>query len=403
VDFAHTQQTTATEPDPGTNRRPRGRLRAKSGAKDGAEPAASARSAPLSFVDDEARLASLQRELDAVRIRVESELGAEDAAHIARINKLSRRLERAGRILIHVSLDPISFAAGVTALSGHKVLELTEIGHMALHGAYDKLDCDARFQSKTFVWKAPIDEESWRVGHNVRHHQYTNIAGRDPDLDFGGLRLSERIEHKAAHRLQPLSNLLTWAGFANGINLHVTGLLDVYLGKGDPPVIKDRSWASLREAHRKFLSKYLRYHAREYVLFPLLAGPFFAKTLLGNVLSELVRDVFAGAVIYCGHVGVRDFPADTRAGSRAAWYAMQIETAANLDLPPWLSLLTGGLDKQIEHHLFPRLPPNRLRQIAAEVQAICEAHGVAYAHGAWPERLKLVVRTLRELSLPKVA
>ncbi len=357
----------------------------------------------LTFADDDARLRSLQRSLDAVRERVESELGAADTAHIARIGKLSQRLEWVGRALIHVSLDPLTFATGVAALSGHKLLELTEIGHMALHGAFDKIDAPERFHSKTFVWKAPIDEESWRVGHNVRHHQYTNVAGRDPDLDFGGLRLSDRIPHRALHRLQPLSNLLTWAGFANGINLHVTGLLDVYLGKGEPFVLKDRSWKSLREAHLRFVRKYARYHAREYVLFPLLAGPFFAKTLLGNVLSDFVRDVFAGAVIYCGHVGVRDFPADARAGSRAAWYAMQVEAAANLDLPPWLSLLTGGLDKQIEHHLFPRLPPNRLREIAGEVQAICEAHGVRYEHGPWPERLKLVWRTLRELSLPQVA
>jgi NADPH-dependent stearoyl-CoA 9-desaturase len=392
MDFAHSSAVPSGQFHGRLGRRPQA-----------APPATNTASTRLTFADDEARLASLQRSLDAVRERIERELGAEDAAYIARIGKLSRRLEQAGRILIHVSFDPVTFAVGVTALSGHKLLELTEIGHMALHGAYDKIDAPKRFHSKTFAWKAPIDEDAWRVGHNVRHHQYTNVAGRDPDLDFGGLRLSDGIAYKSVHRLQPLSNLVSWMAFANAINLHVTGLLEVYLGQGEPPVLKDRSWASLRDAHRKFLRKYVRYHAREYLLFPLLAGPFFAKTLLGNVLSEITRDVFAGAVIYCGHVGVPAFPAGARAGSRAAWYEMQIQAAANLDLPPWLSLLAGGLDKQIEHHLFPRLPPNRLRQVAAEVQGICEAHGVHYAHGKWPERLKLVLRTLRELSLPHVA
>jgi linoleoyl-CoA desaturase len=361
------------------------------------------RSARRAFSSDEQRLASFQRELDALRVRVEASLGEQDVAHIERVRKLSRRLEYAGRILIHVSIDPLSFGAGVAALSAHKALELTEIGHMVLHGVYDKLPGAEQYNSKSFYWKAPIDERGWHVGHNVRHHQYTNIAGRDPDLDFGGLRLSERVPYKRIHRLQPLSNLLTWAGFANGINLHVTGLLDLYLGKSDPPVLKDHSLASIRDAHAQFLRKYIRYHAREYVLFPLLAGPFFWKTLLGNVLSEVARDLYAGAVIYSGHVGARDFANDARAGSRAAWYAMQVEAACNIDLPYTLSLLAGALDRQIEHHLFPRLPPNRLREIAPEVRAICEAHGVHYESGSFAQRLRVVLRTLGALSVRHAA
>lgn len=368
------------------------------------KPAASARARErLVFASDEERLASFQRSLDALRARVESSLGEQDVAHIERIRRLSRKLEVAGRSLIHVSLDPFTFSVGVIGLSAHKALELMEIGHMVLHGVYDKLPGAERHDSKTFYWKAPIDEEGWRVGHNVRHHQYTNIAGRDPDLDFGGLRLSERVPYRRIHRLQPFSNLLSWAGFANAINLHVTGLLDVYLGKSDPPVLKDHSFTSIRDAHVRFLRKYVRYHAREYLLFPLLAGPFFWKPLLGNILSDLARDLYAGAIIYSGHVGARDFPPDTRAGSRAAWYVMQAEAACDTDLPHVWSVLAGGLDKQIEHHLFPRLPPNRLREIAPEVREICEAHGVRYQSGSFSVRLKSVMRTLSDLSIRNAA
>jgi linoleoyl-CoA desaturase len=151
------------------------------------------------------------------------------------------------------------------------------------------------------------------------------------------------------------------------------------------------------------LRKFLRYHAREYVFFPMLAGPFFWKTLLGNALSELVRDLYAGAVIYAGHVGASDFAPDKRAGSRAAWYAMQVESACDIELPHLFSVLAGGLDKQIEHHLFPRLPPNRLRQIAPEVRRICEQHGVRYRSESWSERMAEVIRTLRHLSLRDAA
>jgi linoleoyl-CoA desaturase len=358
---------------------------------------------PGSFASDAERLASFQRSLDALLKRVEGELGAEDVAHIRRIQKLSQALEVVGRGLLHVSLDPLSFSLGVLGLSAHKALELMEIGHTVLHGTYDKLEGAEAYRAKGFYWRAPIDEASWCVGHNVRHHQYTNVAGRDPDLDFGQLRLSERIPFKRMHRLQPLTNLVSWSAFANAINLHVTGLLDLYLGKADPAVLKDHSFAALRAAHVVFLRKYLRYHVREYVLFPALAGPFFWKPLLGNILSDMGRDIYAGAIIYSGHVGATDFPSSARAGSRAAWYEMQVEAAYNIDLPHWLSVLAGALDKQIEHHLFPRLPPNRLREIAPEVRAICASHGVKYRSGRFPERVRSVLRTLGGLSLRTAA
>lgn len=356
------------------------------------------RDSATDFSSEQERLASFQRALDALREEVEAQIGAPDLAHLQRIAVTSRSLEIAGRTLIHLSLDPVTFGAGVASLSAHKALELMEVGHMALHGAYEKLPLE-KFHAKGFLWKAPIDEKSWMLGHNVRHHQYTNIAGRDPDLDFGQLRLAGGVKYKRLHRVQPLSNILSWFAFSNAIALHVSGMLDFYLDKREPAVMRDRSAKSIREAHKTFLSKYLRYHAKEYVVFPLLAGPFFLKTLLGNVLSDMARDVYAGAIIYCGHVGATDFPADAKAESRGHWYAMQVEAAYNVDLPLLWSILAGALDRQIEHHLFPRLPPNRLREIAPRVRAICEEHGVTYRSAGWGRRLKEVVRELSKLSV----
>ncbi|HET6335808.1 MAG TPA: hypothetical protein VFG30_21430, partial [Polyangiales bacterium] len=80
----------------------------------------------------------------------------------------------------------------VASLSVHKLLMFMEVGHTVLHGAYDKLPGAEKYRSAGFHWKAPVDEKSWCTAHNVRHHQYTNVAGRDPDLDFGVLRLSDR-------------------------------------------------------------------------------------------------------------------------------------------------------------------------------------------------------------------
>jgi fatty acid desaturase len=355
---------------------------------------------PPSFASEGERLDAFARALDQLRKDVEAQLGEADVAHVERIAALSRRMEWLGRFLLHASIEPVGFTAGVAALWLHKTLELMEIGHTVLHGTYDHVPGAEAFHADRFRWKAPIDEESWRASHNVRHHQYTNIAGRDPDLDFGGLRLSPRIPHRLVHVLQPITNLGTWTAFAAAINLHATGLLEVYARSDASPILPDRTWRSLWQAHQRAFRKYVPYYAREYVFFPLLAGPFFWKPLLGNFLTEVGRDVYAGATIYCGHVGAADFAPGTRAQRKGRWYAMQVEAARNFEVSLPVSILCGALNLQIEHHLFPRLPPNRLRELAPRVRALCEAHGVKYRSASWGTTLRDVLGKLRELARP---
>ena len=131
-----------------------------------------------------------------------------------------------------------------------------------------------------------------------------------------------------------------------------------------------------------------------------LAGPMFWKVLLGNFLAETLRDLYSAATIYCGHVGedVAAYDEGTRAHGRGEWYAMQVEASNDFEVSRPLSILCGGLDRQIEHHLFPRLPPERLREIAPEVRAACEAHGVAYKTDTWGRTLAKALRHVRALS-----
>jgi NADPH-dependent stearoyl-CoA 9-desaturase len=348
-------------------------------------------------IDLEARrIAAFGQAIEALRRELEAQLGEQDAQHIQRIGKLSQRLEVLGRSLIHFSFEPVTFGLGSAALWAHKTLELMEIGHMALHGAYDGLPDTERYQSQNFHWKAPIDEASWKHTHNVRHHQYTNIAGRDPDLDFALMRLSPRIPYRGIHLIQPISNAFSWLWFTTAIGMHVSGIIDVYVKQGPSEV-------SARDAQRRFLPKWLRYCGREYVFFPLLAGPFFGKVWFANFMTDVARDAWAGAIIYCGHVGASDFPHDTEPATRAHWYAMQVEAARDVALPRWMSILSGALDLQIEHHLFPRMPPNRLREIAPRVRAICDAYGVKYRKDSWPRTLRSVFGELRRLSSRQAA
>jgi NADPH-dependent stearoyl-CoA 9-desaturase len=333
-------------------------------------------------------------EIDELKRRALARVGPEDLRYVKRLNRFSRVMEAVGRVLIHFSPEPVTFTLGVGALWIHKQLQATEIGHTTLHGAYDRLEGGEGFRSRTFHWDTPIDEECWREGHNVKHHGNTNVAGKDPDIHFGPARLTEQTPLAPSHRFQ-LAFMVGFLApnFAFLMNTHFTGLNDVYFDNGldqKLDVLPDRSPASKRLAWKRSLRKWAPYYLKNYVFFPLLAGPFFWKVLLGNWLAETMRDLYSAATIYCGHVGhdVKSYEVGSKARGRGHWYAMQIAATNNYEVSRPVSILCGGLDRQIEHHLFPTLPPERLREIAPEVRAICERYGIEYKTDSWGRTLK---------------
>ncbi len=368
-------------------------------------PATEANPAPNQPQAIERDLRAFGKALDELKRQTEAEVGEEDLTRLKRLDAFSHACGALGRVLIHVSLEPVTFTAGVLALWIHKQLQATEVGHTVLHGAYDRIDgVPERYRSKRFRWKVPIDEEAWREGHNGRHHGATNVAGRDPDIHFGTVRLTEQTPHRDIHRAQlPMTLLVLFPNFAWMMNMHFTGMLDVFHDNGldsQLDFLPDRSKASKRRAFRRAFRKYGPYYFVEYVLFPALAGPMFWKVLLGNWLAETLRDIYSAATIFCGHVGehVASYPVGTKANNRGEWYAMQIEATNNYEVGPIRSVLCGGLDRQIEHHLFPRLSPQRLREVAPKVEALCKQHGVRYQTDTWGRTLAGALRWIGKLS-----
>ena len=357
------------------------------------------------------RMKSFGQAIDAIKHRVEADLGARDVMRLRRLNGFSRAMEVAGRGLIHFSVEPISFLAGVGALWIHKQLQAIEIGHTVLHGVYDKFEGVGRFHSKKFIWDTPIEEGAWRQGHNVEHHHFTNVAGKDPDMTFGPARLTKQTPHKWFHHLQfPFLLGILAPNFTFFMNLHFTGLNDIYFGNGradEHHGKTDRSWKAVKAAHLNALKKCAPYYLKNYLFFPLLAGltfwnaTMFWKVLLGNWMAETLRDIYCAATIYCGHTGeeVSDFPEGARANGKGEWYAMQVEATNNFEVCLPISMLCGGLDRQIEHHLFPKLPPDHLRKIAPEIRAVCEAYGVNYRTDTWWGTLKKALAHMRNLSV----
>src|SRR3712207_3884771 len=138
------------------------------------------------------------------------------------------------------------------------------------------------------------------------------------------------------------------------------------------------------------MRKVKRQALKDYLLFPALTGPLFPATFAGNATANLVRNIWAFNIIFCGHfpAGVATFSQeDCEDETRGQWYYRQLLGSANITGGRLFHVLTGNLSHQIEHHLFPDLPARRYPHIAVEVREICQRYGLDYNTGPLGQQL----------------
>ncbi|HSI27450.1 MAG TPA: acyl-CoA desaturase [Aeromicrobium sp.] len=345
------------------------------------------------------QLEEFGREMDAIRQRVLDDLGQADADYIRKVIKVQRGCEVAGRVGMYLPFLPPVWLAAVGALSVSKILENMEIGHNIMHGQYDWMN-DPHIQGQAWDWDNVAPGEDWRRTHNLDHHTYTNIHGKDKDIGYGLLRID------ADQKWSPyyLGNLVYafWLMvlFEWGVMLHGTEW-DEFLEK----MGRDQSELG-KTARRRARKKAAKQALKDYVLFPALTGPFFATTIAGNFAANLVRNVWAFNIIFCGHfpAEVQSFHADdVENETRGQWYLRQLLGSANISGGKLFHIMSGNLSHQIEHHLFPDIPARRYPEMAADVRALCEKHGLPYNTGRMSRQLWSVFKQLARLSLPTKA
>ncbi|MDV3125316.1 fatty acid desaturase [Mycobacterium sp. 21AC1] len=331
-------------------------------------------------------------ELDALRTEIEESLGERDAAYIRRTILFQRTLDVAARLTIAGTRSKAGWLVGTAALAYAKSVENMEIGHNVGHGQWDWMN-DPEIHSTTWEWDMAGPSAQWRYSHNYRHHVFSNVLGVDDDLGFGVLRVTRDQQWEPQHLVQPLRNLLLAAVFEWGIALH-----DFY-SERDRADTEDGK----RAAKAAFHSKAGRQLLKDYVLLPALSLRRWRRTLAANATANLVRNFWAYLVIFCGHFpdGAEKFaPEALKEESRAEWYLRQMLGAANFKAGPVLGFSSGNLCYQIEHHLFPDLPSNRLPQISERVSALCDKYNVPYTSGPLTSQYFQVMRTIFRLALP---
>ena len=333
-------------------------------------------------------------EIDALRLTVLADLGQEDVDYIRRVIKVQRALAAGGRAVLFASWFPPAWVAGAAALSLSKILDNMEIGHNVMHGQYDWTR-DPALSSQSFDWDTACPGDQWRHSHNYLHHTFTNIVGKDRDIGYGILRMSADQRWTPVALANPAVALALCLMFEHGVMLHDVEFERLLSG--------EKSWSETWPTLRSGLRKSARQAVKDYLIWPVATGPGAVPTAAANLTANIVRNIWAFTIIFCGHFpdGTHEFTLDeTENESRGHWYFRQLLGSANITGNRWFHILSGNLSHQIEHHLFPDLPAARYPVLAPQVKEICERYGLPYNTGPLRQQFGSVVRKICRLALP---
>ncbi|MDB5038578.1 MAG: fatty acid desaturase [Bacteriovoracaceae bacterium] len=250
------------------------------------------------------------------------------------------------------------------------------IGHDAIHGAYSEKPLWNKILGYSFVLLG-ADVHNWKVLHNIIHHSYTNIPEADGDLHpVPFLRFSPGTPKKKMHKYQHY-----YALFLYGLTslMWVFKKDYVHIRKKQHLIYKKRPATSHQYRELVFF-KVAYYFA--FLILPLAVLPFaWWQILLGFFVMHLAAGFTLAIVFQLGHIvegpEFPSIPADRLL--KDIWLTHQLRTASNFAtnsrVGDWLY---GGLNFQIEHHLFPGICHVHYRAIAPIVRATAVEFDLPY-------------------------
>jgi fatty acid desaturase len=228
----------------------------------------------------------------------------------------------------------------------------------------------------------------WWVGKHTRHHANPNHEDDDPDLDIPALAFtrdqgrSKRgfLRWMAKHQAALFFPLL----LLEGLNLHWSSIKHVWHRDENRGGRSRGLEAGLLIAH---LAAYLT--AVFTVLSPLTGLAFIA-------VHQGLWGVYMGCSFAPNHKGMPTLPP----GHRLDYLRRQVLTSRNVSGGRWVDFLLGGLNYQIEHHLFPTMPRPNLRRAQVLVQDFCDRNRIDYAQCGLLRSYQYVLRHLRDVGAP---
>jgi len=301
----------------------------------------------------------------------------------------------------------VSSLAGQMALWAIMGLGMSGIGlsvmHDANHGSYSKNNKinHAIGLIINFIGGYHVN---WKIQHNVLHHTYTNIQGLDDDISKNNtLRLSPHQKQLAFHKYQTFYAPLLYS------------ILSLYwfLGKdieqivkyGKEKLVEDQGISIRQAAIEIFIAK--TSYIFLFIAVPIYYSPIlWWQTMLGFLLMHAICGQILALIFQCAHVlEETDFFEPNESGSMENSFAIhQMRTTSNFaNDSRYFSWFIGGLNYQIEHHLFPNICHVHYKDISKIVKSTALEFNVPYnQHRTFLDALGSHFRQLNRLGVGAV-
>ena len=362
-------------------------------------------------LSDRQQSTTLSDDLQKLYDQTKAKVGQEDLEYIRHIHAYSKAIKTRSEELLQKGGTKGAFRKGAILKGLHILLEFSELGHLLMHGPLDNVPSVGEYHSDKFKWEFVTDAVDWKIMHHQNHHPDTSIVGKDHDLGYSFLRFYPDQK---------------WFGH-NAIQVAAMGLL---LFPSYFPALYTLSSALRVEGRDLF--KYSSYKRtfdligkdvyKNFVKEPLSAGSRFFQTFFGNFFgTTLGYDLTMLVLAFEHHApNVELFTDPGPTEGLDEYYRRQILGTTNFipwkelddyfqsvideevdfDNKPPFRVFYGGLETHLEHHLFPDLPGMRLREIAGDVERICEKHGLPYNNMPYEEILPEFFKSWVKWSVP---
>ena len=258
---------------------------------------------------------------------------------------------------------------GLTAAIGFNVM------HDGAHGSFSRYQWINNLAALSVNFLG-ANNFMWKTKHNVIHHAYTNVDGLDDDIDAKPiLRLCETQKHYLVHRYQ---HFYFWAAYSLLYIwwVFVTDYKKYFMKRIGNVPLKKMSPVD----HISFWS-FKVIHAALFIALPIYTAGFM-PWLIGFLVSGLFAGFVLSIVFQLAHtVEHTHFPvANEETGKMEdEWAVHQLKTTANFATKNKLiSWWVGGLNFQIEHHLFPKISHVHYPEISKIIKKACADFGIPY-------------------------
>ncbi|MEJ2215248.1 MAG: acyl-CoA desaturase [Gemmatimonadota bacterium] len=273
------------------------------------------------------------------------------------------------------------------------------VSHDALHGAYSSSRRVNAWLGLSFDLVG-ASGYLWKITHNVIHHTYTNIQGIDEDLEVSPLlRLSPNSKRRWFHRYQHIYGLATYSlstlfwVFAKDYKYLLQKNLGPYHDIRHP-----------KGEVAKLVGMKLVYYGYTIVVPLQVLHLAWWQFAIGYLAMHLTAGLILGVVFQLAHVveGPEQFAAPSDDRMKDSWLVHEMKTTSDFGRRnAFLSWYVGGLNFQVEHHLFPRVCSIHYPALSPIVEEVARKYGVPYhSHRTFLASLASHLRMLKALGAP---